>query len=212
MNWVVPQSGTYEGIYTTDVSGSRNWAMADLDSDGKVDLIQTSDPMKGQQVWDASGNPYWKVSRNTGTGFAAAANWMVPQSGQSSGFYSTSASVQYQYWQLMDITGDGKLDLVQTGDSTKPQQVWDATGTPYWKVFRNNGSGFSQATNWLVPGSGISDGFFTPKYCSGSRCWNTLDMNGDLKPDLVQTVDSNSSTQVWDVNGTPYWKVFLGSN
>ena len=83
---------------------------------------------------------------------------------------------------------------------------------PYWKVFRNNGSGFSQAINWLVPGSGISDGFFIPKYCSGSRCWNTLDMNGDLKPDLVQTVDSNSSTQVWDVNGTPYWKVFLGSN
>jgi hypothetical protein len=212
MNWMVPQNGTYEGIYATDLSGYRNWTLVDLDSDGKVDLIQTSDPTKGQQVWDSSGNPYWKVSRNTGTGFGAVANWMVPQSGQSSGFYSTSASVQYQYWQLIDITGDGKLDLVQTGDSTKPQQVWDATGTPYWKVFRNNGSGFSQATNWLVPGSGISDGFFTPKYCSGSRCWSTLDLNGDQKPDLVQTVDSNASTQVWDVNGTPYWKVFLGSN
>ena len=36
-------------------------------------------------------------------------------------------------------------------------------------------------------------------------------MNGDGRPDLVQTADSNASYQVWDVNGTPYWKVFLGS-
>ena len=211
MNWPVPQNGAYEGVFATDTFGSRYWATIDMDADGKPDLVQTADPTKGQQVWDASGSPYWKVSLNTGTSFATPINWAVPQNGLTYGFYCTAASSLNQYWSLIDITGDGRPDLVQTGDSTKGQQVWDATGSPYWKVFRNTGSGFGQVSNWLVPSSGIYDGFFAPKSNTSNRFWGTLDMNGDGRPDLIQTGDSNSSSQVWDVNGTPYWKVFLGS-
>lgn len=211
-NWPVPQNGAYEGLFATDTTGARFWSTVDLDADGKPDLIQTADPTKGQQVWDASGSPYWKVSLNTGTRFGAPINWSVPQSGYSSGFFSTSSSSSFQHWSLIDITGDGKLDLVQTGDSTKSQQVWDATGSPYWKVFRNTGTGFGQVLNWQIPGSGLYDGFFAPKWSSLARFWGTFDINGDGRPDLVQTTDSNASSQVWDVNGTPYWKVFFGSN
>ena len=178
MNWPVPQNGAYEGIFATETFGSRYRTTIDMDADGKPDLVQTADPTKGQQVWDASGSPYWKVSLNTGTSFTTPINWAVPQNGLTYGFYSTAASSLNQYWSLIDITGDGKPDLVQTGDSTKGQQVWDATGSPYWKVFRNTGSGFGQVSNWLVPSSGLYDGFYAPKSNTSNRYWGTLDMNG----------------------------------
>lgn len=211
MNWPIPSNGLYEGFYSTDVSvGSRYWSTLDIDGDGKPDLIQTADSTKGQQVWDTAGSPYWKVFLNIGTGFGPPINWSVPQSGLYYGFYGTSASTSTQYWSTIDITGDGKPDLVQTGDSTKMQQVWDATGSPYWKIFPNTGKGFGSVVNWQAPSSGLYDGFFATAAGVASRFWGTFDINGDGRPDLVQTTDSNATAQVWDVNGTPYWKVFLG--
>ena len=69
-----------------------------------------------------------------------------------------------QRWRLREIPSDelsildhhrserrSKPDLVLTADTTKVQQVWDATGSPYWKVFLNTGSGFGPAMNWPVP-------------------------------------------------------------
>lgn len=211
MNWLLPQNGVTPGFYGTDVNtGSYNWNTFDIDADGMPDLVQTADLTKGQQVWDAAGAPYWKVFPNTGKGFGTPSNWSVPMSGLSSGFYSPTANSSTQYWSTIDITGDGKPDLVQTADSTKSQQAWDATGSPYWKIFPNTGKGFGAVVNWMLPTSGLSDGFFATGSTALSRYWGTFDINGDGSPDLVQTADSNASAQVWDVNGTPYWKVFLG--
>ena len=82
---------------------------------------------KGQQVWDATGSPYWKVYLNTGSGFGPAMNWMVPQNGTYEGIYSTDLSGS-RNWTLVDLDSDGKVDLIQTSDPTKGQ-VWDRRGT-----------------------------------------------------------------------------------
>lgn len=207
-NWPVPPSGTTDGFYAPRVaSGSRQWQLLDLNGDGKVELVQTADTTKGQQVWDAAGAPYWKVFPNTGVGFAAASNWSVPPSGTDVGFFAVQANQSYQRWSLIDLTGDGRPDLVQTGDTTKTQQVWDPAN-PYWKVFPNTGAGFGRVQTWALPASGIYDGFYATSESTSSRYWTTLDLNGDGHPDLVQSGDANATAQIWDVNGTPYWKVF----
>src|SRR5688572_623343 len=41
-----------------------------------------------------------------------------------------------RHWVTLDLDHDGKLDLVHTGDTAIADKVWDAAGTPYWKVFR----------------------------------------------------------------------------
>jgi hypothetical protein len=137
-------------------------------------------------------------------------NWPVPKSGLDDGFFGTSANVSYRYWNLLDVNGDGKPDLVHTGDTTKSQQVWDVTGAPYWKVYLNTGSGFGAVKNWPVPQNGAYEGLFATN-TAGARFWSTVDLDADGKPDLIQTADPTKGQQVWDASGSPYWKVSLNT-
>ena len=114
-------------------------------------------------------------------------------------------------WWTIDIDGDRDLDLVQTGDTLHEYRVWDSTGDPYWKVYRNHGAGFSaELHRWPVPKSGTAEGFFIINGSDGSSTWSLMDANADGHPDLVQTEDPASGT-VWDARGAPYWKIFLGA-
>ena len=88
------------------------------------------------RVWDASGDPYWKVWRNEGAGFSAELyRWPVPKNGTEYGFYQVYAQDAYTTWMLIDADADGHPDLVQSEDPSTGT-VWDATGSPYWKIFR----------------------------------------------------------------------------
>jgi hypothetical protein len=210
--WAVPPSGTSGGFFrvsATRVGGT--WTLLDLDGDERLDLVQTEDPTTSE-VWDAEGSPHWKVFAGGPAGFAATSTkWTVPPSGLPDGFWVAASDAPAREWKVLDLDGDGSLDLVQSGDTSHGYRVWDATGTPYWKLFRGDGDGFAvEPYRWPVPDSGTAEGFYAVDDEDGSAsCWFTRDVDGDRRPDLIQTMDPATS-RVWDATGTPYWKVFRG--
>lgn len=208
--WSVPDAGVSSGFYATRETGSYHWRVMDLDDDGRVDLVQSADPATGA-IWDAAGEPYWKVFSGDGAGFAAEPDkWPVPKNGLAEGFYDADSTSAYRLWTVVDIDGDRDLDLVQTGDVSHDSRVWDASGDPYWKVWRNEGAGFSaELYRWPVPKNGTEDGFYRTDSQDAYTTWTLIDADADGHPDLVQTEDP-STGRVWDATGSPYWKVFLG--
>jgi hypothetical protein len=57
LTWSVPSEGGEYGFY--QVAGS-HWATLDIDADGRLDLVHTSD---GNPVWGGDANAHWKVYR-----------------------------------------------------------------------------------------------------------------------------------------------------
>ena len=209
-SWSVPPSGTALGFRSDEYgTGGEKWVVVDLDGDHRADLVQTADPATSR-VWGAGTDArYWKLFRNTGSGFAPAVVWPVPSSGLLDGFMVWRHSSDYQHWTLLDLDGDGDLDLVQTGDRAQPASVWDEDGSPYWKLFENTGAGFSQTVHrFAVPKSGTFGGFYTTSVDDGARQWFVGDSDGDGRLDLIQTADPSTS-KVWDPT-SPYWKVYRG--
>jgi len=208
--WSVPGSGTTGGFYTPVANTTYHWLIVDLDDDGHADLVQTADPATGS-VWDVAGEPYWKLFAGEESGFAASPDeWSVPPNGLGEGFYDASSSSAYRRWSVIDIDGDRDLDLVQTGDVSHDYRVWDASGDPYWKVWRNTGAGFSaELYRWPVPRSGTEYGFFHAEFANQYMSWILLDADADGHPDLIETMDP-STGMVWDATGSPYWKIFRG--
>ncbi|PZR06327.1 MAG: hypothetical protein DI539_24535, partial [Flavobacterium psychrophilum] len=157
--------------------------VVDMNGDGKPDLVHTENPatngtadtfLNGQQK-------YWKVYLNTGTGFSATATqWNLPAvlDGYEHRFTDT-------YHVVVDMNGDGKPDLVHTENpATNGTQDTFLNGQQkYWKVYLNTGSGFSAtATQWNLPAV-LDD--YEHRFADTDHV--VVDMNGDLKPDLVHT-------------------------
>src|ERR1019366_9342806 len=104
----------------------------------------------------------WQIYLNTGTGFSATATtWSTPKGGtinntDTLGFayisWETQAteSAGSESWDLVDINGDGKPDLVVTASLTSSLATqFGAGATPTWQVYINTGTGFSSsATTW----------------------------------------------------------------
>jgi len=195
------------------------------------------------------------VYLNNGNGFSASpVNWTTPQGGNNYEHLGSSFVGGFDYvaneatptgnygqqsWSLMDMNGDGKPDLVVTsvadsnGYTYGARIQYGASSSPYWKVYLNNGNGFSaSAINWTTPqggnnyehlGTSFTGGFdyvvneATPTGNYGQQSWSLTDMDGDGKPDLVVTsvVDSNGYTYgariQYGASSGPYWKVYLNS-
>jgi beta-lactamase class D len=183
--------------------------VVDMNGDGKPDLVHTENQAT-ESVSDVFLNgqqKYWKVYLNTGSGFSATATqWNIPAvlDGYEERFAYTDHVV-------VDMNGDGKPDLVHT-ENQATESVSDVFlngQQKYWKVYLNTGTGFSAtSTQWNIPA--VLDG-------DEERFADTfhvvVDMNGDLKPDLIHTENQATET-VSDVflNGQQkYWKVYLNT-
>ena len=137
-----------------------------------------------------------------------ATHWAVPIRGVGIGYNQTDYYVG-PYWRTQDLNGDGQPDLINTYDPTA-NTVWGGDGAAYWKVYFGTRSGFAQtASQWAVPSRGVSVGYIQTDLYIGPY-WRTLDLNGDGRPDLIDTYDSAAGT-VWGGDGTAYWKVYLNS-
>lgn len=213
-------------------TGSNGWDFKDISGDGKPDLIVTSERLANTYETFSDGTPYWKVYLNTGAGFSTApTTWPLPPGGTISdfmwrGFVSTSHytsdgnNIGDQNWNLVDISGDQKADLVLMSEIMADENVRVyGDENPYWKVYLNNGSGFSNvAENWSLPPGGlvINDtvrGFYTSEnngigYSDNNQAWGFLDMDGDAKPDLVVTAQRMSGLRQVFSDGGQHWKVY----
>jgi hypothetical protein len=210
-HWAVPSMGTANGLSSVSANV---WSTFDMNGDEKPDLVYTSDvngDSSNPTVWGGDSAAHWKVYTNTGSGFATAAvNWTVPSLGAPTGYWLTGTS----FWSTFDIDGDGRSDLVTTGDHSKSASmppVWGGDGAAYWKVYLNTGSGFaSTAAQWGVPSIGTALGLSSVS----KTLWSTFDLNGDGRPDLVYTSDANgdsSNPTVWGGDSAAHWKVYAGS-
>ena len=135
--------------------------------------------------------------------------WSVPPSGLPDGFVFTDTADAFHQWDTFDLDGDRKPDLIHTADPATGQ-VWrtQATGDAYWKVYLNTGNGFAQApVLWKVPDSGVMNGFFATHSATKFEQWATFDLDGDDKPDLVQSTNP-ATGEVWPSTPNRAWKVF----
>ncbi len=188
-SWQVPSGGQHlagfdalagsagEGDYGT--VGAQEWSTADIDGDGRPDLIVTAEAVEREgYYWWAQvlgydrGEPHWNVFFNTGSGFEVSAEaWPLPSGGQHlAGFDALGGdagaadygTVGAQEWATIDIDGDRLLDLVVTAEAVEREgYYWWAqvlgfdAADPHWNVFVNTGSGFAEApVAWSVPEGG----------------------------------------------------------
>lgn len=169
-------------------------------------------------------------------------NWPIPQGGHISsninyGFdalgYSAGGTLGNQTWSIMDINGDGRPDLVVTAETVEFEQfanqaiAFGSGSNRYWKVYLNNGNGFSATSvNWPIPQGGhissnINYGFDALGYSAGgtigNQSWSVIDMNNDSKPDLVVTAETVEFEQfsnqaiAFGIGSSRYWKVYLNT-
>lgn len=229
--WPVPVGGSpttgfaelgYLGISN---GGPQGWGVLDLNGDQQPDLVVFSQYSNSiSLVLGGLSAPYWRVYLGTAAGFAALpTTWAVPVGGSPAEGFNQFASNgsflrSFQGWQMLDMDGDRRPDLVvfnEGNGSTRP--VLGGVAAPYWRVYRNTGSGFSALPlNWPVPvGGAPATGFSQP--ASGGAVnapsWETLDLNGDRRPDLVVFSQPNGTTVPTVLGGlsAPYWRVYLGT-
>ena len=185
-----------------------SYTTMDLTGDGRPDLVVTYNCGEG------SLGQTWAVHKNTGSGFAAATDWTLPTGYGAETFTATahsgycSSGYELPAYTTMDITGDGRPDLVVTYRCGE-----GSLGDTTWAVHENTGSGFaSNATVWTVPAGYGSDSFTKPAYggyCSSgydSPTYTTMDLLGDERPDLVVTYQCGDGTL-----GDTTWAVHKGT-
>ncbi|HEX5001715.1 MAG TPA: T9SS type A sorting domain-containing protein [Bacteroidia bacterium] len=250
INWSCPNGGTLNGgvtygfngpggfALTSHNTGSQSWSVIDMNHDNKPDLVVTAQLQGGNVTsFSPSSNQYWKVYLNTGSGFSTSAiNWNCPNggditSGVTNGYNAiggTAISTDdtgSQSWTVMDMDGDGYLDLVVTAQLQGGNVTsFSPSGNQYWKVYTGNGIGFSSsAINWNCPNGGTLNGGITYGYNgvggyaftshnTGSQTWNTMDMNHDNKPDLVVCAQlQGGNVTSFSPSSNQYWKVYLNN-
>ncbi len=128
------------------------FSLLDLTGDGALDLVLT-DKCDAEGV----GTDEWHIYPNTGSGFDDEATvWSLPK------YFPANTEVlddlahdddtgcnssQQLTFSLLDLTGDGALDLVLTDKCDD-----DGVGTDEWHVYENNGDGFDDdASVWSLP-------------------------------------------------------------
>ena len=209
------------------------WTIRDMNNDGKPDLLVTANVVKLKgDVYEArvegGAAPQWRVFFNDGTRFAAAAtSWSVPrQRGQGDlGLYLSSGAGTEDgdnRWTIGDLTGDGLPDLVITGSQVNLSMK--APGYPsssHWEVYFGGEAGFGPLQQWALPRGGTANGGFFAAAAAGSTIagddtWSTVDINGDLKLDLVVTGEYVTGTDPGTygfgrLGNDPYWRVHLNN-
>lgn len=182
-----------------------DYSVFDLDGDSAPELIVTYACEIGEV-----GDTRWLVFPNTGQGFGDPTSWGLPDWPSDGtpfagvgGQERCTPSVGPTYG-LLDLTADGRVDLVVTSACTQ-----GGIGDTHWLVFPNEGDGFGEAIAWSLPDWPNAAFAFTT--LSGSReCNNEMsptfalaDLDGDAAVDLVVTQTCGD-----DPIGRERWLVF----
>ena len=173
-----------------------------LVGDGRLDLVVLRE-CDGDLTSEV-GDSHYLVYEGLEAGVAEEpVQWGLPEppNPQMWGVLS-GAEIDWEF-SLIDITGDGKLDIFVTYDRSGKSSV----GAGLWWVFEGTETGFEPAPRqWNLPGAS-SDFSSLNGTCSSARyLYRVVDMTGDGRPDLVVTEDCEDATPGL---GEQYWHVFM---
>src|SRR5690606_24450466 len=164
-------------------------------------------------------------------GFASAAKFVVPDGGRTGeGFMAAGGEpleVADDAWDLLDLDGDGALDLVLTavafpnGDGVLSKNKGYPL-KPFWQFHRGGGSGgfVAKPEAWLLPldiglaQRGLVRASGEPTK-NGDHAWSLRDVDGDGRVDLVVTgVGGDGNGGVWPLGwpDAPRWDVYFNND
>ncbi len=211
MQWNIPSITDNQDWKPYESSGRHT--LLDMNGDGKPDLIDSEDETTSvtDDVFKNGSQKYWKVYLNNGNGFDVTyIQWNIPTVFDNQDWKLYESSGKHQ---VIDMNGDGKPDFVDSEDeaTSVSNDAFKNGSQKYWKVYLNTGSGFSSSEiQWNIP-SGIDNQDWQLNEASGKH--SVVDMNGDGKPDLIDSEDGATSI-IDDVfmNGSQkYWKVYMNN-
>ncbi|MCB9556208.1 MAG: VCBS repeat-containing protein [Deltaproteobacteria bacterium] len=206
-SYAVPAGGDSNAGYAA-TSGT-TWRLIDLDADGQLDLVSFR-PTAASPVYGYGAAPHWRVYRGTSSGFSGLPlQWSVPSKVGYTGEGLTTATSSR--WRLLDLDGDGRLDLVVSRNAiSDAEQVFGFGKDPHWQIYPNTGNGFSNAPqSWPVGQLGYSDRGLN--YISAAT-WDVFDIDGDGRDDLIFTSPDidKAPRRVYGIDAkTPHWWVYL---
>lgn len=194
------------GTDFTTSPDTRELATADLNSDGKIDLITRQDGAISVQVGNGNGT------------FAAPVDYSIGAGGPSFLFAKTLAAA--------DVNGDGKVDLIASNEMSQTVSVLTNNGDGSFANSVDHAMGFSPSSviGADVTGDGLADlimthngsgavsvrvnngdSTFAPSvdYVTGSQAISVIaaDINVDAKADLVVTNGLDNTISVLQNNG-----------
>ncbi len=138
----------------------------DFNGDGLIDILSATDD------WSYA----WINNRN---GWTSDNSWRVP----TSAYFITYPSGVDEGVRLVDFNGDGLIDILKGKGTSRDAWI-------------NNGSGWIQDTNWLVP----SNAYFSNSATGKDEGVRLADVNGDGLADLLKGKGNNESS--WINNGS----------
>lgn len=216
--------GTVSGRCAEDATqdGDLRFSLLDLSGDGAPDMVVTLDACASDEVGDS----IWWVYENTGSGFSSSpTEWTMPPDslkstaqweqlgGSVSGRCASDSTEEgVLRFSLLDLSGDGALDVVVSLDDCAD----DAVGESVWWVYAGEDGGFSSApTAWTMPPDSlksepqweeiagtVSGRCATDSTEEGLVRFSLVDLSADGAADLVVTEDECANG---DLGDTAWW-------
>lgn len=210
-DWTLPEGFSRRGLpfaiaaaqKTCDHNSTPTHELRDMDGDARPDLLVTDD------CDDSTGQESWRLFPNTGDGFGPEVAWRLPAPGNDKQYTATTAPrvcdgrASRLGHQTLDITGDGRSDLVFLTDCTEGSTL----GAEHWLVHPGEEDGFAQdALTWPLPSSDGPRpfGWQNSQDCASQyNLFEVAPMVGDPGPELVVTSSCTDGTV-----GATKWLVY----